>query len=76
MYNMNKKQRIIIGISFMLLFTGIVLTTSYASSDVIISAFDQNATVSDEGNEWVSLETPLTDFVSKSHPMAIPPTGT
>ena len=72
---MNKKQRIIIGIAFMRLFTGKALTTSSASSDVIISAFDQNAAGSDEGYEWVSLETPLTDFVSESHPMAITPTG-
>jgi hypothetical protein len=72
---MNKKQQIIIGISFMLLFTGIALTTSSASSDLIISTFDQNHAGSDEANEWVSLETPLTDFVSESHPMAIPPTG-
>jgi hypothetical protein len=72
---MNKKQRIIIGIALMLLFSGIALTTSSASSDLIISAFDQNAAGSDEANEWVSLETHLTDFVSESHPTAIPPTG-
>jgi len=72
---MNKKQQIIIGIAFMRLFTGKALTASSAPSDVIISAFDQNAAGSDEANEWVSLETPLTDFVSESHPMAIPATG-
>jgi hypothetical protein len=59
----------------MLLFTGIALTTSSASSDVIISEFNQKPAGSDEANEWVSLETPLTDFVSESHPMAIPLTG-
>jgi hypothetical protein len=37
----------------MLLFTGKVLTTSSASSDLIISAFDQNHAGSDEGNKWV-----------------------
>jgi hypothetical protein len=47
----------------MLLFTGIALTTSSASSDVIISEFDQNHAGSDEANEWVSLETHLTDIV-------------
>lgn len=59
----------------MLLFTGKALTTSSASSDVIISTSNQKPAGSDEANEWVSPETPLTDFVSESHPMAIPPTG-
>ena len=72
---MNKKQGILIGIALILFFTSVALATLSASSNVVIYAFDQKPAVSDEANEWVSLETPLTDFVSESHPMAIPPTG-
>ena len=50
---MNKKQRILIGIAFVLLFVVIAIATSSASSDVTIYAFDQNLTGSDKGNEWV-----------------------
>jgi len=37
---MNKNQGLLLGIALMLLFTGIALATSSASSDVIIYAFD------------------------------------
>ena len=48
----------------MLLFTGIALaTTSSASPDVIIHAFDQNPAGSDEGNEWVTLYNPSNQSV-------------
>jgi hypothetical protein len=60
---MNKKQGILIGIAFVLLFTGIALATSTnlsaSSSDVEIYAFDQNPAGSDKGNEWVTLYNPL-----------------
>jgi hypothetical protein len=36
---MNKKQGILIGIALMLLFTGIAIVSSSATSDVIIYAF-------------------------------------
>ena len=52
---MNKKHGILIGIVFALLFTGIALATSSASSDVAIIAFDQNPAGSDKGNERVTL---------------------
>ena len=52
---MNKKQAVLVGIAFVLLFTGIALPTSSASSDIEIYAFDQNPAGRDEGNEWVSL---------------------
>ena len=55
---MNKKQGILVGIAFVLLFSGITLATSPASSDVIIYAFDQNPAGSDKGNEWVTLHNP------------------
>ena len=63
---MNKKHGILIGIAFVLLFTGIALATSTtlsASSDVEIYAFDQNPAGSDEGNEWVTLYNPLNESV-------------
>ena len=62
---MNKKQEILIGIAFMLLFTGIALATSSASSNVIIYAFDQNPAGSDEGNEWLTLYNPSNESVEK-----------
>jgi micrococcal nuclease len=58
---MNKNQRILLGIALTLLFTGTALatsTTSSATSDVIIYAFDQNPAGSDEGNEWVTFHNP------------------
>ena len=55
---MKKKQGILIGISSVLLFIGIALATSSASSNVIIYAFDQNPAGRDEGNEWVTLYNP------------------
>jgi len=58
---MNKKQGLLIGIVFVLLFTGIALATSSnssTSSDVEIYAFDQNPAGSDKGNEWVTLYNP------------------
>ena len=60
---MNKKQGILIGIALVLLFTSIALTTSSASPDVIIHAFDQNPAGSDEGNEWVTLQNPSNESV-------------
>ena len=52
---MTKNQGLLLGIGFTLLFTGIALaTTSSASSDVEIYAFDQNPAGSDDGNEWVT----------------------
>ena len=52
---MNKKQEVLTGITLILLFTGIALaTTSSATSDVILYAFDQNPAGSDNGNEWVT----------------------
>ena len=50
----------------MLLFTYIVLatsTTSSATSDVIIYAFDQNPTESDDRNEWVTFHNPSNESV-------------
>jgi hypothetical protein len=55
---MNKKQAILSGIAFVLLFTGIALATSTtisATSEVIIYAFDQNPAGSDNGNQRVTL---------------------
>jgi micrococcal nuclease len=60
---MSKKQGILIVIALMLLFTGITLATSSATSDVIIYAFDQNPAGSDEGNEWVTFHNPSTESV-------------
>jgi hypothetical protein len=61
---MNKKQGILIAIAFTLLFTGTALaTTSSASSDVILYAFDQNPAGSDEGNEWVTFHNPSNESV-------------
>jgi micrococcal nuclease len=61
---MTKNQRIILGITLMLLFTGIALATSSASSDVILYAFDQNPAGSDDGNEWVTLHNPSNKSVN------------
>ena len=64
---MNKKQRILIGIAFVLLFAGIALATSTnlsaSFSDVDIYAFDQNPAGSDEGNEWILLYNPSNESV-------------
>jgi hypothetical protein len=60
---MNKKQRILIVIALILLFTGIAIATSSASSDVIIYAFDQNPAGSDDGNEWVTFHNPSNESV-------------
>jgi micrococcal nuclease len=61
---MNKKQGILIEIALMLLFTSIALTTtSSATSDVIIYAFDQNPAGSDGGNEWVTFHNPTNKSV-------------
>jgi len=60
---MTKKQGILIGIALMLLFTGIPLATSSATSDVILYAFDQNPSGSDEGNEWVTFHNPSNESV-------------
>jgi len=43
------------GLALVLLFVGIAMTTSSASSEVVIGAFDQNPAGSDKGNEWVAL---------------------
>ena len=58
---MNKKQGILIGIALVLLFTGIALATSSASSDVEIYAFDQKPAGGD--NEWVTLYNPSNESV-------------
>jgi hypothetical protein len=60
---MNPTQRILIEIALMLLFTGIALATSAATSDVIIYAFDQNPAGSDEGYEWVTFHNPSNESV-------------
>jgi hypothetical protein len=61
-----KNKRILLAIALILLFTGIALatsTTSSASSDVIIYAFDQNPAGSDESNEWVTFHNPSNESV-------------
>ena len=60
---MSKKQGILIVIALMLLFTGITLATSSATSDVIIYAFDQKPAGSDDGNEWVTFHNPSNESV-------------
>jgi hypothetical protein len=57
------KQGLLLGIAFMLLFTGIALATPSASSDVIIYAFDQNPAGSDDSNEWFTLHNPSNESV-------------
>ena len=54
---------LIFGLAFALLFTGIALATSSASSDVEIYASDQNPAGSDEGNEWVTIHNPSNESV-------------
>ncbi len=61
---MNKKQGLLIGNVFALLFTGIAIATASASSDVVIYAFDQNPAGSDKGNEWVTLYNPSNKSVN------------
>jgi hypothetical protein len=59
------KQGILIGIALTFLL-GIALatsTTSSASADVIIYAFDQKPAGSDEGNEWVTFHNPSNESV-------------
>jgi hypothetical protein len=59
-------QRILLAIALTLLFTGIALatsTTSSATSDVILYAFDQNPAGSDDGNEWVTFHNPSNESV-------------
>ena len=60
---MNKKQGLLIGIALVLLSTGIALSTSSASSDIVIYAFDQNPAGYDSGNEWVTLHNPSNESV-------------
>ena len=60
---MTKNQWLLLGIALMLLFIGIALATSSASSDVIIYAFDQNPAGSDGGNEWVTFHNPSNNSV-------------
>lgn len=60
---MTKNQGILLGLALMLLFTGIAIVTSSATSDVIIYAFDQNPAGSDEGNEWVTFHNPSNESV-------------
>jgi hypothetical protein len=55
---MTKNQGLLLGIALMLLFAGIAIVSSSATSDVIIYAFDQNTAGSDEGNEWVTFHNP------------------
>jgi len=61
---MNKGQRTLIGIALMLLFVGIAIATSSASSDIEIYAFDQNPAGYDKGNEWVTLYNPSNESVN------------
>jgi micrococcal nuclease len=64
---MTKNQGLLLGIALMLLFTGIALATSTATSatsDVIIYAFDQKPAGSDDGNEWVTLHNPSNESVN------------
>ncbi len=60
---MNKNQGILLGIALILLFTGIAIATSSASSQVIIYAFDQNPAGRDDGNEWVTIHNPSNESV-------------
>lgn len=60
---MNKKQRALIGIALLLLFTGIAIVPSAASSDRELYAFDQNPAGRDEGNEWLTIYNPLNESV-------------
>ena len=60
---MNKKQGLLFGIALMLLFVGIAIATSSASSNIEIYAFDQNPAGSDKGNEWVTLYNPSNESV-------------
>jgi hypothetical protein len=61
---MTKNQGLLFGIALTLLLIGITLaTTSSATSDVIIYAFDQNPAGSDEGNEWVTFHNPSNESV-------------
>ena len=56
-----KNKRIVLGTALMLLFTGIALATSSASSassNVLIYAFDQKPAGLDKGNEWVAIHNP------------------
>ena len=63
MPRINKKQGTLFGLAFVFLFTGIALTTSSASSNVVIYAFDQNPAGRDEGSEWVTFYNPLNETV-------------
>ena len=61
---MTKNQRILLGLALTLLFTGIALaTTSSATSDVILIAFNQKTAGSDDGNEWVTFHNPSNESV-------------
>ena len=60
---MNKNQRILIKISWVLLFVVIAIATSSASPNIEIHAFDQNPAGSDKGNEWVTLYNPSNESV-------------
>jgi hypothetical protein len=51
---MTKNQGLLLAIALTLLFTGIAIATSSATSDVILYAFDQNPAGLDDGNEWVT----------------------
>jgi hypothetical protein len=56
---MNKQGiLIVIALTFLLGIALATSTTSSATSDVIIYAFDQNPAGSDEGNEWVTFHNP------------------
>jgi len=60
---MDKKNALIFGGALVLLFVGIAIATSSASSNVILYAFDQNPAGSDEGNEWVTIHNPSNESV-------------
>ena len=56
---MNKKHRILIEIALVLLFAGIALATSSASSVITIYAFDQNPVGSGEEKIYISCKVNL-----------------
>jgi hypothetical protein len=60
---MDKKNALIFGGALVLLFVGIAIATSSASSDVIIYTFDQNPAGIDESNECVTFHNPSNESV-------------
>jgi hypothetical protein len=60
---MTNNQRLLLGIAFVFLLGIALATTSSATSDVIIYAFDQNPAGLDQGNEWVTFHNPSNESV-------------